>query len=314
LNAQHSSNITLDKSYRISGHESFPCRYTWLPKAVRGLHKNHEIFSDEEQAMVEFGLGKNMVRSARFWGQTTGMICSDRNKSVTDIGNAILGLDGLDPFLEDIRTLWLIHWNLSTEIHTPLLAWDYLFNQWQEPELIPSLVLRALKKEASKFNNGISTTTIEQHFNVFLHTYFPTRGKKGKIQEDNLDCPLIELELIKKVGERESTIGDRESVYVFCREEKPEITPELFTYCLNDFWEKRHAMEATIPFSEVAHGRGSPGQIFKLPEEDVRSRVEILDKSSKGVFLYTESAHLQQIQKKRQTDRLKLLQAVYTNE
>ena len=21
--------------YRISGHESFPCRYTWLPKAVR---------------------------------------------------------------------------------------------------------------------------------------------------------------------------------------------------------------------------------------------------------------------------------------
>ena len=23
--------------YRISGHESFPCRYSWLPKAVRGL-------------------------------------------------------------------------------------------------------------------------------------------------------------------------------------------------------------------------------------------------------------------------------------
>jgi hypothetical protein len=27
--------------YRISGYESFPCRYTWLPKAVRGLEGNN---------------------------------------------------------------------------------------------------------------------------------------------------------------------------------------------------------------------------------------------------------------------------------
>jgi hypothetical protein len=52
--------------YRISGHESFPCRYTWLPKAVRGLEGNPRLFSDEDQAMVDLGLGKNMVRSARF--------------------------------------------------------------------------------------------------------------------------------------------------------------------------------------------------------------------------------------------------------
>ena len=55
--------------YRISGHESFPCRYTWLPKAVRGLDGNARLFSDEDQAMVDLGLGKNMVRSARFWAQ-----------------------------------------------------------------------------------------------------------------------------------------------------------------------------------------------------------------------------------------------------
>ena len=60
--------------YRISGHESFPCRYTWLPKAVRGLEDNPRLFSDEDQAMVDLGLGKNMVRSARFWAQAAGMI------------------------------------------------------------------------------------------------------------------------------------------------------------------------------------------------------------------------------------------------
>jgi hypothetical protein len=30
----------------------------------------------------------------------------------TDFGLALLGSGGLDPFLEDIRTLWLIHWKL----------------------------------------------------------------------------------------------------------------------------------------------------------------------------------------------------------
>ena len=41
--------------YRISGHESFPCRYTWLPKAVRGLDRAPKFFSDEEKAMVDMG-------------------------------------------------------------------------------------------------------------------------------------------------------------------------------------------------------------------------------------------------------------------
>src|ERR1035438_2673572 len=66
--------IAAPPPYRISGHESFPCRYTWLPKAVRGLADNPRPFSDEDQAMVDLGLGKNMVRSARFWAQAAGMV------------------------------------------------------------------------------------------------------------------------------------------------------------------------------------------------------------------------------------------------
>ena len=32
--------MVTQQKYRISGHESFSCRYTWLPKAVRGLNVN----------------------------------------------------------------------------------------------------------------------------------------------------------------------------------------------------------------------------------------------------------------------------------
>ena len=312
-----SDSPTMEKTYRISGHETFPCRYTWLPKAVRGLRENPKLFSDEADAMVKLGVGKNMVRSIRFWSQVAGMatvVTKGGGHSLTDLGKVLLGERGLDPFLEDISTLWLIHWNLSTNIENPLLAWDYLLNRWQEPEFVPSAVLKALQKEAEKQDDRFSMVTLEQHYDVFLHTYVPTRGRKGEVQEDNLDCPLVELELIITVGEREldRSSGKRETIYGFRREEKPDITPELFVYCLNAFWEKRHAAESTLTLREVAYGHGSPGQTFKLPEEDIRIRVDALARQTNGLFKYNETASQQQIQKTGDQDSVELLKQIYS--
>jgi len=311
--------MTVEKAYRISGHETFPCRYTWLPKAVRGLAANRKLFGDEEQAMVALGVGKNMVRAIRFWSQVAGVATAGSKgggHSLTEVGRVLLSERGLDPFLEDIRTLWLIHWNLSTDVQNPLLAWDFLLNRWQEPELVPSKVLKALQQEAAKQDGGLSPVTLEHHFDTFLHTYVPTRGRKGEVQEDNLDCPLVELELIVKIGEREldRLAGKREPIYTFRREEKPEITPELFVYCLNDYWRKHYAHEDTLTFREVAHGHGSPGQIFKLPEEDIRARVETLARQTNGFFTYTESSNLQQIRRHGEGNNIELLTEIYSEE
>ena len=306
-------------TFRISGHETFPCRYAWLPKVVRGLRENPKLFSDEADAMVTLGVGKNMVRSIRFWSQATGMatvLPKGAGHANTKAGGLLLGERGLDPFLEDIRTLWLIHWNLSTNIENPLLAWDYLLNRWHEPELVPSVVLKMLQKEAQKREGEFSMVTIEEHFDTFLHTYTPTRSHKGGVQEDNLDCPLVELEFLIKVGEREleRSSGKREIIYGFRREEKAEITPELFLFCLNDFWQKRHHVESTLTLREVAHGHGSPGQIFKLPEDDIRARVETLARQTNGVMKYSETASQQHIQKHGALDNIALLNSIYGGE
>jgi Protein of unknown function (DUF4007) len=303
-------------SYRISGHESFACRYSWLPKAVRELSKDPLIFSDEDAAMVTLGVGKNMLRSIRFWAQATGMASTARKgsgHSLTQFAGEILGEGGRDPFLEDIRTLWLIHWKLSTDVENPLLAWDYVLNRWQAPDLVPSAAIKALHKEATIGDANLSRVTLDQHFDTFLHTYVPTRGRKREIQEDNLDCPLVELELIVKVGDRElePSSGRREPIYAFRREEKPDITPELFIYCLNDFWEKRHPTNATLTLKEVAHGHGSPGQIFKLPEEDIRARVDGLKRQTNGIFSYAESATQQHVKREGEPAGLQLLGRIY---
>ncbi len=301
--------------FRFSGHESFPCRYTWLPKAFRTLSRGGTFWTDDDQAMVEMGVGKNMVRAIRFWAQATDIseINSEGNHAPTAFGKALFCTDGLDPYLEDVQTLWLMHWILATRVADPLFAWDFLISRWQLPELSPSEVLRAFDQEARRQDRNLSSATLQQHFDVFLHTYVPTRSRKGDVQEDNLDCPLVELAFLQRVGERRDQRGRMEPVYSFRRESKAEITPQLFLYCLNDFWNKRKSHEMTLTFRDVSSAHGSPGQVFKLPESDLRDRLERLRSDSDELYSYQESAALQVVTR-REDKGHDLLRNIYQRE
>lgn len=59
---------------RYSGHEWFPCRYAWLPKAVRALADDPGALRDTEGAVERLGIGKNMVRALVFWATAMGVI------------------------------------------------------------------------------------------------------------------------------------------------------------------------------------------------------------------------------------------------
>ena len=284
-------------TFKFSGHETFPCRYAWLPKAFVALKQNARLFTDEEDAMIELGVGKNMVRAIRFWVDAVGVAEPTKGGAyaITPFGEAIFGRSGFDPFLEDGRTLWLIHWQLSTNSRQPLFAWHFLLNQWQQPEICREHVLEVFAREAARLDRELSRVTLEQHFDAFLHSYVPTRSRKGEVQEDNLDCPLVELELIHKIGERTMESGGREAIYAFRREDKPDLPPSLFAYCVGDFWAQWHAGEQTLSFRDVSVGVGSPGQIFKLPEADVRHRLEAIQVDSSGHFAYRESTAIQHL-------------------
>lgn len=304
-------------NYRFSGHETFPCRYAWLPKVYREIRQDRDVFATDENAMVLLGVGKNMMRAIRFWAQAAGIAKSTKPSgyAVTEFGKALLDAEcGFDAFLEDRRTLWLLHWKLSTNVEEPLFAWDYLLNKWPHPEMTRMEVLREFGKEAKALGRKLSAVTLEQHFDTFLHTYLPTRSPKGEILEDNLDCPLVELELVLRVGDRDTgTKGRREPIYGFRREPKNDISPELFAYCLDDFWNKRRPKEQTLTFRDVAVAHGSPGQVFKLPEWDVRQRLDSLESETNGKFRYEESAALQRVTKTNPVSEA-LLSAIFSRE
>lgn len=304
--------------YRFTGHETFPCRYPWLPKAVTALKEQPDLFKNIDNAIVRLGVGKQMSRAIKFWVEAAKFVEKQEKGDfkISKLGEKLFVEKKYDPYLEDIQTLWLIHWNFSTHPESPIFAWDFLMNRWQDPEIFAETVIQTFKKEADLQGRKLSWATLKQHFNIFLHTYVPTRGKKVAVLEDNLDCPLIELNLIRQVGERVSDgNGKREPIYAFNREPKSQISQQLFFYCLNDFWETYYSKEQSLQFRQIASGHGSPGQIFKFSEVEIRTRLEDIKELTDGAMSFRESVNQRVIE--RDNKKIKsedLFDAIYAEE
>jgi len=277
--------------FRFSGHETFACRYAWLPKAYRAIEADSGIFFNEDAAMVELGIGKNMVRSLRFWVDAMGVArpTSDRTHEITELGHTIFGQKGADPFLEESKTLWLLHWALSSAAAPALFAWNYLLGSWPYPEFSRSEALSGFLRQSQRLGYSHSNVTLSQHLDVFLHTYVSARSGRVGV-EDSLDGPLVELRLLQQTGERRSDTGRWEPVYGFRREPKSEISNELFGYSLLDYWDRVAPAEKTMLVRTIVSAPGGPGQVFKLPEEDVRSRLEALVRDGRFGLSYRPSA------------------------
>lgn len=303
------------KAYRFSGHETFVCRFAWLPKVVRSLERNPLLFKDEDNAMVELGIGKNMVRSAKFWAECAGVIeeLNGGGWTATEFGQLILGHDGHDEFLQRIETLWLLHWKLATHTKRPLFHWEQMLNHWQRAEFSESEVIPFLARGLRTDETVKSERTFADGFRVFVNTYLPTRGRKGEIAEDNLDSPLVELGLLQKVGEKLKDAHVREPIYSFVIGPKPGISSALFAYCVWDYWRNSlYKEQDSLGFRFVSSAEGSPGQIFKLPELAVRPLLDGLASATDQALAFVESSSMQQVERRRPLSEEDLLKYIYT--
>ena len=318
IDAETEKTTVKTVNYRFTGHDTFHCRYAWLPKTVRLLADDPELFSNKDDiAMRRIGVGKNMVQSIQFWAEATGIIESitgGKGLRPTKFGMDLLHRDGHDAYLENEETLWLLHWKIATNPE-PIFAWDFLLNKWHRKDFSKSEVIEAFHKEAQRQERKLSDSTLETHFEVFLHSYMPTRSRKGEVLEDNLDCPLVELRLLVGSPDRVSRDGGRrESAYSFRVDDKPEISDELFIYCLNEFWNSQLANDKILDFRTVSVAAGSPGQIFKLTEKSIRERLERIESETRGAFVFEDTAVLQQLRRVRATNPESLLHRIYNKQ
>ncbi|NOT01205.1 MAG: DUF4007 family protein [Phycisphaerales bacterium] len=293
----------------FSGHESFPLRFTWLTKAVRGCEapKHRDLFARDD-AMVRLGVGKNMVRSIRFWALSTAVLADDESAGrttrhcPTQLGAFLFGDRGKDPFIEDPATVWLLHWQLAS--NRRLGTWHWLFNDLRATEFHKPDIVRELHTRANRVGSKpVAVDTIERDLDCLLRTYVPSDPDKRLSREELLDCPLTELGLIRRAGNRDT--------FAFVRASHNSLPSSLFLYALLSFWDAVAPKSDSLRFDQIAFSAGSPGTVFKLTENAVIDRLHRIATDSEGALRFDETSGLKQVFRSKRTDPLPSLRRHY---
>jgi hypothetical protein len=279
------------QSMIFSGHESFPLRFSWLAKAVRGIENDPDLFSKPD-AIVRLGVGKNMVRSMRHWAVRCGVITDDGTKGhykPTDLGSTVFGTEGVDPYLEDPATVWLIHWQLCSDRDTSPTTWYWVFNELRDssfsmPEVVTDL-LRLVEHSPTKKKPNRST--IERDVACLVRSYVTSEPDRQLSQEESYDSPLTELSLLRRELETHRIILERGSW--------PTLSPHIFAYTVCQYWERTAPDSETLAFEQVAYQPGSPGQVFKLAENACVELLESLYASTQSRIGFDRTAGIRQI-------------------
>jgi hypothetical protein len=171
-------------SMSFSGHESFPFRYAWMKKGLDAVVSEPAIFNRDE-AMTVLGVGKNMVRSVRHWCLAAGIIEETAvpksrlfQLQPSRVGVALFADDGWDPYLEDPATLWLLHWQLCSNIRRAS-TWYWAFSHFHEPEFTKDALFSALSSWVVAAGvKRISPASLRRDIDCFLRT--PRTGHLAK--------------------------------------------------------------------------------------------------------------------------------------
>jgi len=279
---------------QLSGHETFPLRYGWLKKAFdavqasRDTEDNKSVFSGPD-AIARFGVGKNMVASMRHWATVAGIIeesPGQKGLSATALGHLIFGDEGLDPYMEDPATSWLIHWHLCGRATKTTWFWAFHHHpsiSFERETLITGIKQLAEDREWPR----ASLHTIRRDVACFIRTYVTQSAPGNASFEDSLDSPLTELGLIKQGGKRDE--------FRFVRGSKPSLGPGVFFYAVTDFWNRSFSDANTLSFEALNHEPGSPARVFMLEENDMVDMLAALEDMSDGTYRWSETAGLKQL-------------------
>lgn len=284
--------------YTFSGHESFQCRHLWLKKGYDFVSAGRSFNS--EDAVVELGVGKNMVSSIRFWMKAFDII--DQNDKPTVFANKLLSDRGWDPYMEDEATLWLLHYNLVKKG----LASSYflIFNELRREkiEFTKENFISFVKRKAESTGAfQVNEKTLAEDFGVMAKMYIRSDAQ-SKDKEDTFSGLLTELDLIKSYGKR------GEEYYVIENTEKVELPDDVLLYAILDF----EGFDMSVSLSSIEQEPNSAGAVFAINRTGLVNKIESIVGKNKWIT-FTDHAGIKEIQFKKKPEALDILETYYAN-
>lgn len=279
--------------YTFSGHESFPCKVLWLKKGYDFV-KEHGNWNDAD-SVVKLGVGKNMVASIRYWMKSFGLV---DNEDTTELADYILDSDrGVDPFIEDLGTLWLLHYRLVSLGEATL--YQLLFTKFQrerltfEREQLVSFVKRVMT-ECGKLRI-YNENTVRKDVGVLLLNY--VQPQKAQSMEDYSSL-FIDLDLI-----RQSMDGKQ---YSFNVEGKRQLPLDILLYAIAE----EKGKDNSVDYDTLQN----IGNMFCLNDMELIAMLMAIQVKYPKMLRYSDTAGLRQVQFLKQVSPKQILMYYYDDE
>ena len=261
----------------FSGHESFACKSHWLKRGydfVRGENN----FNDDD-AVVRLGVGKNMVASIKFWLKAIGLLGNDaKPEAIADY--LFNDEDGKDPYLEDVGTLWLLHFLLIYTDYATIYKTTFVDYHRQRNIVEKSKLQNYIKHvcfDETGYKNLYNDNTVKRDIGVMLHNYCAKNGSNVNVEDSNsLFAPL------NLICETEK------DTYRFNYDTRSDVPSLIFLYALLEKFSGRNS----ISFEDIAE----LALIFCLTNNDLLNIINHLCDLYPSEIVFSDVAGIKELQ------------------
>lgn len=275
----------------FSGHESFACKSHWLKRGydfVRGENN----FNDDD-AVVRLGVGKNMVASIKFWLKAIGLL---KDAGLVALANHLFDDDnGKDPYLEDIGTLWLLHFLLIQTDYATIYKTTFVDYHRQRNIIEKSKLQNYIKHicfDDIGYKNLYNENTVKRDIGVMLHNYCAKNGGNVNIEDSNsLFAPL------NLICETEK------NTYRFNYDTRSDVPSLIFLYALLVKFEGRNS----ISFEDITE----LALIFCLTNNDLLDIISYLCDLYPSEIVFSDVAGIKELQFRATLNSIDVLDRYY---
>lgn len=259
-------------------HETFHPRYGWLKKGFDAANNNGWIFNKDD-APVRLGVGKNMVRSIRYWCDAFKLLeeghKNGRSSALKASAWGTQLLSHWDPFLEDPASLWLLHWH-SLKPPCKATAWWIAFNDMSQAEFTQDDLTNVLSDYCQKSNHRSAASSLKKDATCILRMYVgQTANSRSGPTEDSLDSPFTELGLLQRAGDGRH--------FCFRIGSKPSLPAEVTVAACLEYVAYEERNEGTVSISNLLYEPNSPGMVFKLTESALCEAIETVARKEPSI-------------------------------
>jgi len=279
--------------YSFSGHESFYCKSLWLKKGYDFVSANKDFNAPD--AVIDLGVGKNMVAAIRYWMRSFGLL--EEGKS-TEIADYLFNNEtGKDPYLEDLGTLWLLHYLIIKTDSASIYKLFFIdFHKEKSNEFTKDQLQLFLKRKngETKYEHLYNENTIRRDIGVMLQNY--VTPKPDKPSED-FSALLINLNLIKQTEDK--------TLY-FNVKGKSKLIPEFFLYAIID----DNKNENIVSFDKLM----DLALIFCLTTAELIDTVLLLVEKYPNSLRFTDDGGIKQLFFLQEIDKNQILEQYYSKQ